>query len=253
MANQGNSGITLSPKVSFILGLVGGVLVLCTVGFFILLGLILDGQANFGNGSTATDPNKVVQPSALNPTPTAAPEEDIIGEIKPIDENDHVLGPDDAEVTLIVYTDFECPFCGRFHPTLQQALKEYDGQIQTTIRHFPLSFHANARPAANAAECAGEQGKFFEYANALFENQSSLGSDLYQQLAEDLNLNTSKFSTCLQEQKYDSKISADMSSGITAGVQGTPGTIILSSNGEPQMVPGAVPYEQLKAMIDIAL
>jgi protein-disulfide isomerase len=250
MSSHENPSFNLSPKISFALGLIGGILILCTIGFFILLGLILDDKTGLNNRGNA-NPTQITQPDTQNPTVPS--NENAVGDIKPIGEEDHVIGSSKAKVTLIVYTDFECPFCSRFHPTFKQALEEFDGQIQAAIRHFPLSFHTKARSAANAAECAGEQGKFFEYADALFENQTSLGDDLYNQTAKDLKLNLDKFSNCLKENKYDEKINADMSSGIAANVQGTPGTIILSANGEPQLVPGAVPYEQLKAMIEAAL
>ena len=132
-------------------------------------------------------------------------------------------------------------------------MDEYEGRIQVVFRHFPLSFHPNARTAANAAECAAEQGKFWEFADGLFEDQTILGSDRYETLAKNLKLNLSKFDDCITSSKYDSKISADLSGGMTAGVQGTPGTIIVGSDGQPTLVPGAIPYDQLKAMLEAVL
>ena len=242
------SGITLSPKASFVLGLVGGILVLCTIGFFILLGLMLGGEAE------ATVKPAVNKPAAVAPSPQpAAPADEGVGEVKPIGADEYSIGPDDAPVTIITYTDIECPFCGRFHPSFEQALEDFDGQIQATIRHFPLSFHQQARPAANAAECAGEQGEYFEFISELFSNQQNLSDDFYEEVAADLGLNVGKFNDCVSSQKYDAKVTADMNSGLAAGVKGTPGTIIVGPNSEPQLVPGAVPYEQFKAMIEAAL
>jgi len=235
------------------MGLLGGVLVLCTIGFFILLGLVLDGKANLGEEALAAQPSAdAVAPSAPSPTPAPPPDAGV-GDVKPIGEDEHILGSANAAVSLISYTDIECPFCGRFHPTLEKAVEEFDGQVKATVRHFPLSFHQNARSAANAAECAGEQGKYFEFLHELFANQGGLGTDFYDEVAGDLGLNASKFGDCVASEKYDDKISADMSSGLAAGVKGTPGTIIVGPNGDPQLVPGAVPYEQLKAMIEAAL
>ncbi|MFH1047702.1 MAG: thioredoxin domain-containing protein [Patescibacteria group bacterium] len=246
-----SSGVTLSPKTSFALGMIGGVLVLCTVGFFILLGLVLSGKADIGKVALA-DEAKAAAPTAVQPT--VAEEEDAGPiEVKPIADGERVLGDENADVTLYVYTDFECPFCSRFHPSFTQVMEEFDGQIKAVIRHFPLSFHTNARPAANAAECAAEQGKYYEFIDGLFENQDRLGSALYTELAADLGLNKTKFSDCVTANKYDSKISADMAGGISAQVQGTPGTIIVGLDGEAQLVPGAVPYESLKAMVEAAL
>ncbi|KPJ85022.1 hypothetical protein AMJ57_04795, partial [Parcubacteria bacterium SG8_24] len=166
----------------------------------------------------------------------------------PVSEADHVRGAADASVTLIEYSDFECPFCSRFHPTMKQIMDEFEGQVRWVYRHYPLGFHAEARPAALASECAGEQGKFWEYADELYENQSSLGEDYYEELAAELGLNMSQFRSCLSSEKYGSKVSGDLSGGTAAGVQGTPGTIILGADGSAQLVPGALPFESVKMM-----
>jgi len=247
-----HEGVRLSPKASFALGMLGGVLVLCSIGFFVLIGLIMNGNVALGDTAAAAEE---VDGADVAAQPAVEPEDDgtTVGDITPIGGNDHVVGPEDAPVTLIVYTDFECPYCGSFHPSLEQALEYFDGQVRATIRNFPLSFHANARPAANAAECAGEQGEYFEYVSELFANQADLGNDLYEEIAADLGLKMSQFRDCVENSKYDSKITADQNGGLAAGIQGTPGTLIIPTNGEPQLVPGAVPFEQFKAMIEAVL
>ncbi|HTK03951.1 MAG TPA: thioredoxin domain-containing protein [Candidatus Eisenbacteria bacterium] len=254
---KGAAGVTLSPKASFILGLVGGMLVLCTIGFFILLSMALSGNGvSLGSGSKGGD-SYAPSPS---PSPTAPAPDDgsgaaAVGEVKPIAADDHVIGPKNAEITLFEYSDFQCPFCQRFHPTMEQLMNapEYKGKLRWVYRHYPLSFHPNAMPAANASECASEQGKFWEFADELFKGQDSLSDAFYGQLADKLKLNRSKFDACYSAKKYQAKITADQASGTTAGVTGTPGTIILAKDGSKQLVPGAVPYEQLKAMVDQAL
>lgn len=243
-------GVTLSPKASFILGLVGGMLVLCTIGFFILLSMAMKGNMNlsFGGGDNG--------PVAAAPSPSLPPGDDApepVGDVKPIANDDHVRGDKNAEVTLYEYSDFECPFCGRFHPSMVQLMNEYKGKVKWVYRHFPLSFHPQATPAANASECASEQGKFWEYADKLIENQATLGDATYGKIADELKLNKSKFDSCYSAKKFQAKITADQGSGSTAGVTGTPGTIIVAKDGSKQMVPGAVPYEQLKSMVDAAL
>lgn len=245
------ASLTLSPKASFVLGLVGGILVLCTIGFFVLLGMVLKG----GSLSMA-DKGPSPSPSAApSPSPSAAPSPapEAAGEVKPISKDDHVRGDRNAEVVLYEWSDFECPFCSRFHPTMVQIMNEYKGQVAWVYRHFPLSFHPQARPAANASECAAEQGKFWEYADKLFENQSQLGDAYYKTLAGELKLNMSKWESCYAAKKYDAKITQQMNDGTAAGVTGTPGTIIVAKDGSKQLVPGAVPYEQLKTMVDAAL
>lgn len=241
-------GLNLSPKHSFILGLVGGVLVLCTLGFFILLSMLFKGNVSLAAGNDT--------PGVTAPTPTVVPDDgggDVVGEVKPVSGDDHVRGAKNAAVTLVEYSDFECPFCSRFHPTMQQLLKDFDGKVKWVYRHYPLSFHPQANPAANAAECASEQGKFWEFADKLIENQAVLSDATYARIATELKLNKGKFDSCYAAKKFQARITADQASGTTAGVTGTPGTIIIGKDGSKQMVPGAVPYDQLKAMVEQAL
>ena len=247
-----SGGIVISPKSSFVLGLVGGVMVLCTLGFFILLSMVLKGGLPSGLGS----PSPSAAPSANVPSaaaPTAAGEK--VGDIKAVTDADHIRGPKDAQVTLVEYSDFQCPYCSRFHPTMVQLMSDPDlkGKIRWVYRHYPLSFHPNAMPAANAAECASEQGKFWEFADELFANQDSESDVYYGQVADKLKLNRSQFDSCYSAKKYQARITADQTGGTAAGVTGTPGTIILGKDGSKTLIPGAVPFDQAKAMIQAAL
>ncbi|MEK9151938.1 MAG: thioredoxin domain-containing protein, partial [Patescibacteria group bacterium] len=237
-------GITLSPKMSFIVGLVGGVFVLCTIGFFILLGVMLKGNLTLGSKTDSGSPVAANNP-APTPSPSAVPDGQV-GTVVPVSTNDHIRGNKNAAVTMIEYSDFQCPFCGRFHPSMVQLMKEYEGKVKWVYRHYPLSFHPNAMPAALASECASEQGKFWEFADVMFANQDSLSDEYYKKVAGDLKLNMSKFNDCVSSKKFQSRVTGDLSGGTTAGVSGTPGTIILGKDGSKQLVPGAVPYEQLK-------
>jgi protein-disulfide isomerase len=134
-----------------------------------------------------------------------------------------------------------------------QLMDEFEGQVRWVYRHFPLSFHPQARPAAIAAECAGEQGKFWEFVDGLFANQTRLGQSLYDELAAEVGLNESRFDTCMTSQKFDAKVSADLSDGSAAGVTGTPGTVLVGSDGSTELIPGAIPYDQLKLIVEAAL
>ena len=169
-----------------------------------------------------------------------------------IGENDHVRGNPQAAITLVEFSDFQCPFCSRFHPTAIQALAEYENDIRWVYKHFPLdSIHPQARPAAEASECVWEQKGdegFWEFADAMFENQSRLGNAFYAEVAQQIGVNLSQFQTCVSQRKYQDKVEQDYQQGIQAGVTGTPGSFV---NGIP--VKGAVPYEQLKAIIDSQL
>ena len=121
--------------------------------------------------------------------------------------------------------------------------------MRWVYKHFPLdSIHPQARPAAEASECAGEQGKFWEFTDGLYENQSRLGETLYQELAQNLGLNLSQFKECLKERRYQQKVEKDYQEGIKKGVRGTPGSFL---NGKE--IPGAVPYQYLESLIEEVL
>jgi protein-disulfide isomerase len=242
---------SLPPKTAFIGGFVTAVLTLGTLGFVLLGGCLLTGSCDMGSalaakgGSypVAADPSG--DPSAVpSPEPTSVPA---------VDNEDHIRGDKNAAITIVEYSDFQCPFCSRFHPTMQQVMKNYNGKVRWVFRHFPLSFHPNAEPAANASECASEQGKFWEFADALFGNQESLGDDFYKKTAADLGLNAKKFADCLSSGKYLEKVRAQSQSGASAGVNGTPGSFVIGEDGQAIPIKGALPYESVKAAIDSLL
>ncbi len=235
----------MSQAKTFVLGILAGILVLCTIGFFIMLGIFLKG----GNTAKADTTDTLAADTTTQPADTGA--QPAPANVPAVDEkNDHIRGGGaDAKATLIVYSDFECPYCGRYEPTLKQALAEYGNDIRIVYRHFPLSFHPNAQPAAEAAECASEQGKFWEFHDALFANQDQLGSDFYEATAGELGLNISKFDDCVSTHKYKTKIQQQMNAGSAAGVGGTPNTFVMGANGSTT-VSGAQPYENLKAAIE---
>ncbi len=164
-------------------------------------------------------------------------------------KEEHVRGDIDAPITIVEFSDFQCPFCLKFHPTMMQVMQNYQGQVKWVYKHFPLdSKHPQARPAAEASECAAEQNKFWEFADGLFENQPRLGQALYKDLASQLGLDMNQFEDCVSSRKYKDKVEQDLQQGIASGVKGTPGNFI---NG--QLIPGAVTYENLKSSIDQVL
>ncbi len=160
-------------------------------------------------------------------------------------------GPANAKVTIVEFSDFQCPFCERFYTDAYKQIKSQyvnTGKARFAFAHFPLSFHPNARPAANACECAGEQGKFFEYHNKIFENQASLSDASYKQWAQDLGLNTTQFNSCYDSKKYDTVIGNELDLGQRIGVSGTPSVFV---NGK--LLVGAQPFSTFKTEIDAAL
>jgi len=154
-------------------------------------------------------------------------------------------GPSGAPIELIEFSDFQCPFCQRANPTVDQVLKTYGDRIRFVYRHFPLSNHPNAKPAAEASQCAAEQGKFWEYHDKLFANPSRLADGDLKQSAAELGLDTAAFNKCVDTHKYAAQVESDFRAGEDAGVNGTPAFFV---NG--RMISGAQPFEAFKRLID---
>lgn len=157
------------------------------------------------------------------------------------------LGPADAPIVLVEFSDFQCPYCKSFHDeTYRDLLAAYPGKIRFVYRHLPLtSIHPEAFPSAEASMCANEQNVFWKYHEKLFENQDNLGRDLYVQIAADLRLDMSMFEECLNAEKYQDLIQQDLEFALNLGVGSTPTFFI---NGLALV--GAQPLETFKQVID---
>ncbi|MEM4134007.1 MAG: DsbA family protein [Candidatus Micrarchaeia archaeon] len=159
------------------------------------------------------------------------------------------LGDPNAPITIIEYSDFQCPFCLRVQPTIKQILNDYKGKVKLYYKQFPLiQIHPNARKAAEAALLAGDQGKFWEYHNKLFENQNNLDVESLKRYAAELGLDTVKFNAGLDNGEKATQVNSELQEGLANGVQGTPTFFI---NG--QMISGAQPYSVFKQVIDAQL
>lgn len=249
---QSDNGIfNASPKATFFMGLMTGLAIVSIVGFSITFSMLKDGKTlakgatNTNSGTVAgvnTDPTPSPTPS---PSPTVIPNADV-----EVTDSDHIKGGDNAKVVLVEYSDFECSFCARVQPTLQQIEETYGDDVQLVFRHYPLSFHSQAQKAAEASECASEQGKFWEMHDKLFEMNSAgtLGVASFKTAAGELGLTQSQFDNCLDSGKYAQAITNSLTEGTALGVQGTPATFV---NG--QLISGAVPYEQFASVIDAEL
>ncbi|MBU2634536.1 MAG: DsbA family protein [Nanoarchaeota archaeon] len=166
-------------------------------------------------------------------------------------DDDAVKGDANAPVTIIEFSDFQCPFCAKFYTdTLPQITEEYidTGKVKFIYRDFPLGFHQNAQKAAEAAECAGDQDMFWEMHDMLYENQNALTVADLKQYASDLDLDATEFDECLDSGKYEDEVKDDMAEGSSYGVSGTPAFFI---NG--QLLSGAQPFAAFQAVIEAEL
>jgi len=235
-----------TSKINFLLGLFAGMAGVSVIGFIVMLFIVFGstGGADLAlQAGAQNNPANVNQPVAedTNVVPDYDP-------VKPITDTDYVKGNKNAKVVLIEYTDMECPYCLRHHATIKQIVEKYGSRIAYVQRHFPLtSINANAQKAAEAVECAGEQGKYYEMVEKVFEaNQNkNMGIDTWKKAATALGLNASKFADCLDNGKFASKISQSAAEGAAAGVEGTPATFV---NG--QLVSGALSFETFTGIID---
>ena len=181
--------------------------------------------------------------------------------LKISEDNDPIIGNMDAEITIIEFSDFQCPFCARFHvQTLPTIMDEYinKGTVKLVFRDFPIqSIHPNALPASVAAECANEQKKFKEMHDVLFEKQNEWSNqniesvmNTFSQYASDLGLEEKAFDSCLKNGKYIEEIQKDLDDGRTYGISGTPGFFIGNEQIGFIELKGAQPFENFKKVID---
>lgn len=241
----------IRSKSSFVLGLASGVAVVSLIGFLVFLGIFMrkelgittdigDQIADVVNDNTDNQPTNPSAPAAVDNT-------------KPITvtvaKDDHIRGNKNAKITIVEWSDIQCPFCTRFHDTMKQVMKAYPTQVRWVFKHFPLeSIHPYAQKAAEASECAGKQNKFWEYLDTAYANQDKLSTEYITTIAKDLKLDMGKFNTCLSSGEMAAKVKKDAQYGQTLGVQGTPGSFINGLN-----IPGAVPFAQVDEMIKAEL
>lgn len=159
-----------------------------------------------------------------------------------------VRGPEDADITIVDYSEFQCPFCARSRSTLEQLEERYEGNIRIVYKHYPLPFHDEAIPAGQAAYAAHQQGKFWEFHDYMFANQKNLGDALYVEAAEDLGLDVEQFNQDRNSEAAKEAVEQDAADGAQVGVRGTPFFLI---NGVP--LSGAQPVANFERIIERVL
>jgi protein-disulfide isomerase len=193
---------------------------------------------------------KLTAPQAQAPAPPPLPTTGKVSNLK-----GYALGRADAPLTMVEFTDLQCPFCRQFVMTSFDDIKKNwidTGKLRYISRDFPLDFHAQAMPAARAARCAGEQGKFWEMRLALMRNANVLSAENITRTANDLKLESKPFTACISSPKYDAEIQAETAEGAKLGVGGTPTFIMGRTTAtavEGPMVMGALPYALFDAKL----
>lgn len=241
-----------SPKLTFIFGLVTGIAATALIGAFIIL------PKAYGSSSKKT------ADTTTTTTNTAPPDAAVqkFNDVKPVGDDDYVRGDKNAKLTLIEYSDYECPFCKSFHPTMLQVMKDYAGQVRWVYRHFPLSFHQNAPKQAEASLCIGKLGgaaKYWDYTDKIFERTTSGGTGFaltdLGALAKEVGVNQTQFQACLDGGEMTPRVTAETADGTTGGASGTPTTLIVNTKTGQTIsgIPGALPLAQVKTYIDDAL
>lgn len=237
------------------------VLLLASVGLAFAVGVLWQKVSSLEATGTT---QKALATTSITPTVKGPTQGKLTDEqakkLPPVTAEDHVRGSRNAQVFLVEYSDLECPFCKRFHETAKQVVEDYDGKVSWVYRHYPIAqLHSKAPKQSEATECAfelaGEDG-FWKLTDKIYEitpANNGLNMDELPKLAASLGINESRFKSCLDSGKYADKVAKQMQGGTQAGVSGTPGNFVINQKGDVWLIPGAVPLESVKVIIDEAL
>jgi protein-disulfide isomerase len=260
-AVPGKSVFDVIPsKTSFFAGLIAGVMAFSTVGFAVVLagGLDLSKLGLTGGNTWGTKPTPAVNANANAPVAAA----NTLDKMPGIDPKvDHVRGDlSKAKLVLVEYSDYECPFCKTFHPTLKNVVSSYGADVAWVYRDFPLSFHQNAQKEAEAAECVASLGgndAFWKFSDLIYERTASNGNGFaltaLGPLAKEVGVNQAKFQDCFDKGTFTQKVQQEQAGGSAAGIDGTPGTIAVTRDGRSVIITGAQTETAVKSTIDSLL
>lgn len=196
---------------------------------------------------------------------TGAPDTNVGGtasapEFVPVSTDDHIFGDPNAPLTIVEYSDLECPFCKQFHGTMKQIIAEYSGEVKWVYRNFPLEqLHPNAPKLAEAAECVAELGgndAYWAFLDEIFERAPINTSFDFTQLSATVSavgVSTGTFNTCYESGKYRAKILSEISDAVASGGTGTPHNILVDARGNTTLIPGSQPIDVVRSAIEAAL
>lgn len=183
-------------------------------------------------------------------------QKEALAQLPALSERDHAKGAEEPKVTLVEYSDFECPFCNRFHPTLAKVLANYGDKVRLVYRHLPLtSIHPLAQRSAEASECVAAQkgaAGFWQFADHIFAKQEA-GEEMSEELilasAKAAGVNMTEFQTCLDSGSMKAIVEESMNAASAMGIGGTPGTVVVTKDGPQELIGGALPYEQVETIL----
>ena len=240
-----------------------------TIGVIVIVGIAAffagTYTSNFNSDEISqADLDEAIAKLELKILQNQLPTEQPIPPVKISADNDPIIGDPNAPITIIEFSDFQCPFCARFHvQTLPSIYEEYidQGKVKLVFRDFPIqSIHPNALPASIAAECANDQDKFKEMHDKLFENQNNWNKEettsalsMFVQYAEEIEIEKNEFESCLTSGKHINDIRKDLDDGREYGVTGTPGFFVGNDEIGYVELKGAQPFESFKKIIDAQL
>lgn len=221
-------------------------------GAIVVAGILVAGAVYFSQVGPKVAPVPVDNSSNVVPSPRPASLD-----IRPITTSDHIRGPFNAKITILEYSDLECPYCKIFHNSMEQITREYPNDVRWVFRHAPIpQLHPNAPALANVAECAAEQGKFWEFADVVFAEPPTSGGKILADLEKyALAAGISDIAglqTCVVANTFTEKVQADYEDGINAGPElfGTPFNMVITQDGKKTQLGGGIPYAQVKAIIE---
>lgn len=216
----------------------------------IVAGVIIAGAVIYTNNSGSS---VNYQADAGSAQPSQPIDNTAFKNVEPVSNEDHVFGNKKAKIKIVEFSDFECPFCSKFHPDMKRIVEDYKGDVAWIYRHYPLEFHQKAMPAADASECVASKGgndAFWKFADKVFEEFAAGKDPEFSAIAASVGVSKSAFESCAGKGSFDDEIKADMDDAVKSGFRGTPYSVIIV-DGEPKgTIDGAQPYSQIKSLIE---